>query len=274
MPAPSPPFTAIVLAADRAPGDPVAAAAGVVCKALVPVAGRAMLLRVLDALAASEEVAGQLLCGPAATVEHLPELAQRIAAGEVRRETPLNSPSRSTLALLRQLPQGEPVLVTTADHPLLTPALIDHFCRQARRSGCDVVAGVAPYALVAAAYPDSRRTVTRLRDGGYCGCNLFAFLSPGGLLAAEFWQQVEARRKNPLRVVAALGWPTVARYLLGRLTLDEGLKRLSQKMGARAGAVVLPFAEAAVDVDKVEDWHLAEAILAARAKRKFPQVAE
>ena len=49
-------FTAIVLAADRAAGDAVAAAAGVACKCLTPVAGTAMVVRVLDALEASEHV--------------------------------------------------------------------------------------------------------------------------------------------------------------------------------------------------------------------------
>ena len=50
------PFWAVVLAADRTSADPVALAAGVPCKALAPVGGRPMLLRVLDALSAAEEV--------------------------------------------------------------------------------------------------------------------------------------------------------------------------------------------------------------------------
>ena len=44
------PFTALVLAGSRGPTDPVAAAAGLPHKALVPVAGRPMLLRVIDTL--------------------------------------------------------------------------------------------------------------------------------------------------------------------------------------------------------------------------------
>ena len=44
------PFNAIVMAADRNPNDPVAKAASVACKALAPVAGTAMVLRVLNAL--------------------------------------------------------------------------------------------------------------------------------------------------------------------------------------------------------------------------------
>jgi GTP:adenosylcobinamide-phosphate guanylyltransferase len=43
-------FAAVVLAGDRGPDDPVAAAAGVCGKALVPVGGRPMVLRVWSAV--------------------------------------------------------------------------------------------------------------------------------------------------------------------------------------------------------------------------------
>lgn len=50
------PFTAFVLPGDRLPEDPVARAAGVPCKALVPVGGVPMVLRVLSALAAAHAI--------------------------------------------------------------------------------------------------------------------------------------------------------------------------------------------------------------------------
>ena len=58
------PFNAIIMAADRNPDDPVARAAGVACKALTPVAGTPMVLRVLNALEESVQVGPRLLCGP------------------------------------------------------------------------------------------------------------------------------------------------------------------------------------------------------------------
>ena len=69
-----------------------------------------------------------------------------------------------------------------------------------------------------------------------------------------FWRRVEAQRKHPLRVIRILGWTTVLRYLLGRLTLDKALGLLSARLGCTAVAVVLPYAEAAIDVDTVADW--------------------
>ena len=257
------PFSAIILAADRDLHDPVAQAAAVSCKALTPVSGRAMVLRVLDALAAAQEVGVRVLAGPAmVSVGQNAELNSLVNSGQVRWFAPQGSPSSSAFSVLQALPKDVPVLVTTADHALLSAAMVDHFCVAARRSGCDVVAGVARHELVAAAFPGTRRTVTRLRDGGYCGCNLFAFLTPQARLAADFWRRVEKERKKPLRIVKVIGLAAVVRYLLGRLTLEQALTGLSQRMQLKAGVVQMPFAEAAVDVDKVEDWLLVEAVLA------------
>ena len=149
------------------------------------------------------------------------------------------------------------MLLTTADHALLTPAVVDHFCEAARATGADVVVGLARAEQVLAAFPGTRRTILRLKGGGYCGCNLFAFLTPTGRGAAQYWRRVEQQRKRPLRLAAGvLGWSAILDYALGRLTLERALERMSRRLGLRAGAVILPFPEAAVDVDSVEDLQL------------------
>jgi hypothetical protein len=55
------------------------------------------------------------------------------------------------------------------------------------------------------------------------------------------------------------------RALTRTITLEGALKRLEGRLGLAARAVVLPFADAAVDVDKPADLALAEAIFAQRA---------
>jgi hypothetical protein len=102
--------------------------------------------------------------------------------------------------------------------------------------------------------------VLRLSDGGFCGCNLFAFLTPRSRRVADAWRRVEQQRKNPLRVIGQLGWWSVLRYLLGRLSLDTALEQLSRRMQVRVRPVILPFPEAAIDVDSIADQRLVEAI--------------
>jgi GTP:adenosylcobinamide-phosphate guanylyltransferase len=256
-------FTAVVLAGDRGPGDPVARAAGVPSKALARVGDRPMARRVLDALAASRAVGARILCGPSRTaLDAEPGLRALVEAGAVEWLPPRDTPSLSAAGALDRVDAATPVLLTTADHALLTAPVVDHFCRAARDTGADVVVGLARAAQVRAAFPGSRRTILPLGGGGYCGCNLFAVLTPAGRGAVHYWRRVEQERKRPLRMlIGALGWPALLDYALGRLTLERALARISRRLGLRAAPVILPFPEAAVDVDSVEDLQLVRAIV-------------
>ena len=261
------PFTAIILAGDRTSGDPLAEAAGVACKSLVPVGGRPMVLRVLDSLEAAREVGSIILCGPTQTfINQEPELKTRIDAGRVKWMASQATPSASTYHALQSLPDNAPVLVTTADHALLTARIVDAFCTDARRTGCDVAVGLASHKQVASAFPETKRTAIKFRDGAYCGCNLFGFLNSQAYIAAHFWRQVEQQRKKPLRMMRILGGRAVTRYLLGRMPLTEALDHISSIMGIRAGAVILPFPEAAVDVDTVNDWIFVKNLVAKQTR--------
>jgi hypothetical protein len=107
--------------------------------------------------------------------------------------------------------------------------------------------------------------VLKFSDGNYCGCNLFAFLTPRGREMAKNWQQVEDLRKSPIRVISMVGWGAMVLYAMGWLSLSGALHRLSRKTGIRISVVTMPFAEAAIDVDSVEDLELVKEIVARRS---------
>jgi GTP:adenosylcobinamide-phosphate guanylyltransferase len=250
-------FTTIVLAGDRRPEDPLLSATGVRCKALIPIGGKPMVVRVLDAVAQAKSTDRVILCGPPwEEVSRNPALHERIASGEVKWVENGATPCRSVLQALDADGARPPVLVTTADHALLSAPLIDHFCTEALKQQADVVVGLAPHGLVMRRFPETRRTALKLKDGVYCSCNLFAFLSDDARKAPEFWQRMEHKRKKPMRLVWAVGVTTLVRFLLGRLSLPLALKKVSGKIGLRAEAVILPFPEAAVDVDTVHDLEI------------------
>lgn len=253
-------FTALVLAADRGPADPVAAMAGASCKALVPVAGIPMVRRVVEALESSDRIGHIVLLGPAKSLlAHDASMAQLLDTARISWLEPAGSPSASAALGLARQPAGRPVLVTTADHALLSREMIDYFLQEATSSGCDMVVAVTLLDRVLARFPGTRRTGIRLRGGPYCGSNLFAFMTEEARRLASFWQRVEHDRKHPRRVVAGvLGLSGILRYLLGRLTLEQALQRLSDRLGLNIGAVIMPCAEAAIDVDSPLDYQMVE----------------
>jgi 2-phospho-L-lactate guanylyltransferase (CobY/MobA/RfbA family) len=227
-----------------------------------------MAVRVVEALAASPGIDRiAIALEDPALLDQLPALRPLIAAGRCRPLPTAATPSLSVQHALDELPDPLPLLVTTGDHPLLTPEIVAHFCAAARTSGADLVAGLTPATAIRAAYPDAQRTYLRFREERYSGANLFAVLQPDGRRAVAFWRRVEQERKRPWRLVRAFGWLPLLAYLLGRLTLDDALARASNVIGARLAAVVLPQPEAAIDVDKPADLELVEAILARRRQR-------
>jgi len=255
-------FIAVVLAGSRGPSDPVATAAGVTAKALAEVGGVAMISRVIAALAESHSVSEIVVVG---LVDELPaDVRAVIEAHAVRLVSGAETPSQSVIAALATLDPTAPVLVTTADHALLRSIVVDEFCVGARCARADVAIALATHETVLAACPDTRRTVSRFNDGGYCGCNLFAFLTQRGRDAVGFWRKVEAHRKNPVRVIRSLGLLTLLRFVSGRLSLSQGLEALSRRSGATVVPVLMKNGEAAIDVDSAEDLNRVRALVAAR----------
>lgn len=257
--------TALVLAGSRGPTDPVAAHCGVRHKALAPVAGIPMLARVLDTLASSPRVGRIVVClEDPAMLQAIPGAPALVEQGRLSTIPPGPSPAGSVGAVLRQLGPSQSLLVTTADHPLLTSEMIEHFCAHAP-AAADVAVALAPASVVRAAHPDAIRTFYRLGREGYSGCNLFLFRSGRGERVTAYWAEMERYRKRPWRLVAAIGPLTLLRFLLGRLDPRAAETLLSRRTGAAVAIVEMPFAEAAIDVDKPADLELVERILGHRA---------
>ena len=156
------------------------------------------------------------------------------------------------------------MLVTTADHPLLTVEMVEHFLAAAVDSGADVAAAVAGRPVVEQAGSTARRTYLRFRDGEVSGCNLFALMTPRARAALTYWRLLEAMRKRPLRMAWSVGPFTLIRYALGLLSSRAAAAALGRAAGCRAALIMLPFPDAAHDVDKPADLAFAEARLAAR----------
>ena len=255
-------MTAIVLAGDRTKADSLVNHSEANAKAMIDIDGLPMVRRVLNALRSAKVVDKIFLAGPEEAALNTDQpLADWVAKGEVNWRPPESSPSTSAYNAMRSLDESESVLLTTADHPLLTPEMVNAFGRQSLADDVDVTVGLAPHALVTEAYPGIKKTVLRFSDGEFCGCNLFAFITPEGRRAASFWRKIEQQRKKPLVVIGLLGWSAVIRYRLGLLSLEEALAKLSKRLGLRIRAVILPYANAAIDVDSISDLMLVKGSL-------------
>jgi len=247
-------YTALLLAGVRPGGDSFAASHGVSAKALIPVAGEPMIARPVRALLASAQI------GDVRILTQRPDLLKdavpadrRVSFGES------GATIAATLeAILANPATTYPLLITTADHVLLDPAMIADFCGKA--GGADLAVGVVERRALMARLPGTRRTWISLKGGAYSGANLFAFGSPKAAKAVALWRAVEQDRKKGWKLLAALGLPGLLGILRLR-GLDEVVGAIGKRLGVRAYAVVMADPIAAVDVDKPADLALAEALL-------------
>lgn len=260
--------TVLILAGRRTVGPPdaVATAGGRSLKAFVEINGRSMLERVVSTLRQSPGGGDIHLCLPDEVdlAEGGPGLTAVLAAGGFARAVPSESPSASVGGFVEPRLDRHTVLVTTADHPLLTPEMVDEFLRAFVASGAEAGVALTDAARIAARYPQCRRTRLAFADGRFTGCNLFAFRGAGAARVLEFWRRVDRHRKQPWRIAHALGWGTLGLYLLRRLSLDEVFDRFGRRVGCRLRAIRLSDLHAGIDVDTPDDLRLVRDIITRR----------
>lgn len=252
-------WTAVVLAGARPGVDPFAAEHGTDLKALIPVGGVPMVRRPVEALLASDVIADVhvLAQAPDRIAEVLPT-DPRVRIGHS------GATIAETLLTLCADPATQwPLLVTTADHALLDPAMIRDFCSRTGR--CDIAIGVVERRQLARKVRHAHRTWVKFRGGAYSGANLFAFRDRKVAAALELWRGVEKDRKKALKLLWKIGPTIFWNAILGRRTLDETLRRVSRRVGVVIRAVEPANALAAIDVDKTSDLEMVEQILASRA---------
>lgn len=262
-------FSVILLAGDRI-SDELAKSSPRDRKALLTVGGQPMILHILNTLVSTTRVGSITIVGNRVQeIENYPLVGEWCSSrghpDRINFVEGEKSPATSVVAILKALSLPFPVLVTTADSPLLTIETLDAFCDQALSlDGADVAVGLANEQDIRVAFPSSRRTFIRLGGQGYSGCNLFALMSGESSRAAEIWCDVERKRKRPWQLVSYFGMTTLFKALLGRLDLDSAFSAVSRFMKLNVKAVVLRDPEAAMDVDRLEHIAIVDDVLLKR----------
>lgn len=252
-------YTAILLAGSRPGRDEFAAQFGTDMKALVAVHGEPMVRRPVRALLASAKIARVVILSQApdrvaAVIPTDPRVSFRPSLGTI---------AETVLEICSDPATPWPLLVTTADHALLDPATVDEFLSAGGTA--DLAVGVVERGTLMRRFPNAERTWLRFRGGAYTGANLFILSSPAVRPAIELWRVVEQDRKKVWRVTSLLGPLVLAAVALRLVTLDQVLARLGRKLGLTVKALKLSNPLAGVDVDKLADHTLVEAILAGKA---------
>jgi molybdopterin-guanine dinucleotide biosynthesis protein A len=250
--------TAVVLAGGPA-DDLSAKTPGAPNKAFVAIDGVALVERTMRALKSASSISRIIVVAPERVHGH-PALA---LADEQR---PDGARIRESLSNgLRGLAPDTDVLVSTSDLPVLTAEAIDDYVIRAHEKDADLTYGCLERRVHLAKYPDVPHTWAPLRDGTFCGTG-FVTIRPRIWPSLErFIEQLGHARKNPLQLARLFGWNVLLRFATRRLTIAAAEARASHVIGARVRAVISPYPEIGVNVDRVSDIALAEKLVRSRA---------
>lgn len=249
---------ALVLAGSRPGPDPLLVGTNVATKAQLPIAGVPMLVHVIRALRASPRIGTITIL--AQNSAELAGIAELQGLSDLRYE---NSGQGISASLSAALPAGDqPLLITTADHVLLTPAMVEEFLAGA--AGSDVSVAMVERAVLLARYPGSRRTWLKFRHGWWSGANLFWMRGQKAQPLLQFWSGIEKDRKKGLKIIAAFGPLLMLGAVLRLFTIHQGVARAGRRFGLAAKIIPMSAAEACIDADKPDDIVLIEQIMGAR----------
>lgn len=229
-------------------------------EATIPVAGRPMVWHVVSALRKSRYVGRIIVVGP----DEVARVDYGIEPGRV-----VHLPSGETMIdnLLKAVDYAREqphVLVVTSDVPLLTPEAVDDFIERCKPFEADIYYPVVSKETNEALYPGVQRTYVRLREGTFTGGNL-ALVAPEALRRGRtVIQQAFLMRKKPIKLARLLGFRFILKFVFNRLGLHEIEERAATVLGCTGRAVISPYPEVGIDVDKPSDLELVERVLAGK----------
>lgn len=229
-------------------------------EALIEIKGKPMLVYVLEALRNSGRVGRIALVGP----EQLTDFEQSTPPDG----QPVIGWAGDAGGLVANIEQGlahlggeHPVLIVTSDIPLLTSSALNDFIDRCGAAEADVYYPIISRAHSEKRYPGVVRTYAKLADGEFTGGNC-ALLSPRMVAQHRaVLEQAVAMRKNPLGLARLFGLGLFVKLLLGRLRIRDVEERFRRAFRMRGAAVISPYPEIGLDVDKPADLTLVQSLI-------------
>jgi len=252
-------FDAVILAGgapDKA--DPLLEYAQAQKKPLIKIAGKEMVRYVAEAAAGSSRVERTFVVGlspedgvefalPVEYVEATGDMLDNVVAGMER--------------VMEVDPGVERVVIISADIPLLTTEMVDYFIDTCLETDHDLYYTVVEKSTIEARFPGSRRSFVPLRGGSFAGGDINMTKVSAIQTNLPLARQAMGFRKNVWQQVRLLGFGTLTKFAFRRLSITDAERVASRALGCRGRAIITPYPEMGMDVDKPHQLDIVRAIL-------------
>jgi len=230
-------------------------------KALLDIGGKPMIQWVLDALGAAklvdnvvviglDDVSGVTCSKPLTFIPNRLSMIENILGG-------INQ-------VLEINPSATHILLVSSDIPGITPEIVDWEIATTQPADVDLCYNVVKREVIETRYPGSKRTFTRLKGMEVCGGDMNVIRTSVASMPTDTWKRLIDSRKNPIKQAAILGIDTLFLTLLQAITLEEAVRKVAARLHMTGQAIICPYAEIAMDVDKPHQLEMMRTDLASR----------
>jgi len=158
------------------------------------------------------------------------------------------------------------VLLVSSDIPTLTAEIVDWMVTTSLETDHEAYYSLIPREKMETRFPGSRRSYFHFKDGVFTGSDIN--LMSANLLVrghAKAPALIEAR-KDIFQQARLIGWDVLLLFALRRLTVADTVRIASQRLQIKGRALICPYAEAGMDVDKPGQYELVKRDMESRLK--------
>ncbi len=246
------------------PQDPLYSYSRGNSKALIDVAGKPMIQWVLDALSDAKNVDNVIVIGLSAKSGLICKKPIYYISNQGRMLANIVAGVDKTLELNKK---NQYVLVVSSDIPALKSEMVDWLIDTCMQTKDDIYYGVCPRNVMEARFSNSKRTYTHLKDMDVCGADMNLIHVRMATEHLDMWESIIGSRKSPLKQASIIGLGTLFALFTRRLTLEDAVKRVSDRIGIKGRAIVWQHAEPCMDVDKPHQLELLREDLAKQHRK-------
>lgn len=216
-------------------------------KALVPIAGQPMVWHVVQSLRESGRIGRIVIVGmgPEDGVEFGTEI-DYLPNGDSMWDN-----QNAAVRFLEEVGSADRFIFSVAaDAPLLTGTIINEFIDRAQPLDQDLYWGIVAKEVMVRTFPLSQRSYMPLREGRFCSGDIYLGRVRAALAIQTQMRAFLDNRKSVFRQLRLLGISTIFRFIFRRLSISHMEAVAERLFGVQGKPVILPYAEAGMDIDK------------------------
>jgi GTP:adenosylcobinamide-phosphate guanylyltransferase len=218
-------------------------------KALVDIAGKPMVQWVLDALSAASTIDNVIIVGLTEKMGLECSKKMYFVSNQGKMVENLQAGARKVKEVN---PEAEHALMVSSDIPGIKGEMVDWIVNTDMQTDLDVYYHLIPREVMEKRYPGCKRTWTHLKGMDICGGDMnVGRLSLLLTEETDIWHKITDARKSPIKQAALVGFDTAFLLLTGRLTLEKAETNIMKRLNITGRAIVCPYAEVGMDVDKL-----------------------